>query len=161
MGLATDSAGNLYIADSADEVIRKVAVGGTITTVAGTGTAGFNGNGTPATSFELYSPQGVAVDSAGNLYIAEENNDVIARVTPGGAISVVAGTVAHFGNSGDGGAATSATLQNPTGVAVDAAGDIFIADMGTNEIREVTHDGTISDFAGSRRGPRAGRTRSP
>ena len=151
-GLATDTAGDLFIVDSADNVIREVTSGGTISTVAGTGTAGFNGNLSPPTSFNLYAPQAVAVDAAGDIFIAEENNDVIRKVTPAGAISIVAGMVGQFGSTGDGGAATSAKLQNPSAVAVDAAGDLFIADMGNNEIREVTPDGKISNFAGGQVG---------
>ncbi|MBZ5630101.1 MAG: hypothetical protein LAO06_14675, partial [Acidobacteriia bacterium] len=147
LGVAVDSAGNLYIADLSNNRIRKVDTSGTITTVAGTGTAGYSGDGGPATSAELNDPDGVAVDSAGNLYIAEESNNRIRKVDASGTITTVAGT-GTAGYSGDGGPATSAELNNPWGVAVDSAGNLYIADLSNQRIRKVDTSGTITTVAG-------------
>ncbi len=147
LGVAVDSAGNLFIADTSNHRIRMVTPGGTISTVAGSSNGGYAGDGGPATSAELHCPAGVAVDSAGDLFIADTYNSRIRMVTPGGTISTVAGNGA-FGYSGDGGPATSAELNLPNGVAVDSAGNLFIADMDNNRIRMVTPGGTISTVAG-------------
>ena len=109
---------------------------GTITTVAGAGPTGFSGDGGPATSATLAGPTGVAFDAAGNLYIADSTNSRIRKVTPGGTISTVAGTGTR-GFAGDGGPATSAQLRDPYGVALDAAGNLFIADYSNNRVRKV------------------------
>jgi trimeric autotransporter adhesin len=146
MGLAADTSGNLYIADFSNSRVRKVASDGTITTVAGNGSAGYSGDGGPAANAQLNLPQDVAVDAAGNLYIADTGNTVIRRVTSGGAISTVAGT-GFPGFSGDGGQATSAQLGNPTAVAADAVGNVYIADSG--RIRRVLPGGIILTIAGT------------
>ena len=122
-----DSAGNLYIADTDNNRIRKVS-NGVITTVAGNGTQGFSGDNGPATSAQLNGPDGVAVDSAGNLYIADTDNNRIRKVS-NGVITTVAGN-GTSGFSGDNGPATSAQLDDPYGVAVDSAGNLYIADTG-------------------------------
>ncbi len=153
-GVATDAAGNLYIADELDNVIRKVA-NGTITTVAGTGDYDFSGDGGPATSAELNMPQGVAVDAAGNLYIADTYNYRVRKVAVDGTITTVAGN-GTAGFSGDGGPATGAQLNAPAGVAVDLAGNLFIADCGNNRVREVAPNGTITTVAGNGTGGYAG-----
>ncbi len=136
-GVAFDIAGNLYIADSSNFRIRKMDVHGTITTIAGNGTAGFSGNGVAATSAELEYPQGVAADGAGNVYIADSDNEVVRKVDVNGIITTVAGMGGVSGYTGDGAPATGATLDYVPGVAVDNAGDIFIADSENNVIREV------------------------
>ena len=137
-GIAVDSHGNLFIADTQNNAIREVnAATGVITTVAGNGTRGFSGNGGAATAAELNQPFSVAVDSSGNILIADTVNTQIREVSAAtGKISTVAGT-GTTGSSGDGGPATSAQLNQPQSIAVDAAGNIFIADTGSNRIREV------------------------
>jgi sugar lactone lactonase YvrE len=154
-GVAVDAAGNLFIADEHNNRVREVNPGGVISTVAGNGTGGYSGDGGPATSAELYYPAGVAVDTAGNLFIADEINDRIRMVTPGGVISTVAGN-GIFGFSGDGGPATSAELYYPAGVAVDTAGNLFIADTWSNSVRKVTPGGVISTVAGNGTGGYSG-----
>jgi len=149
-GVAVDSSGNIYIADTYNSVIRKVtAATGIIGTVAGNGSFSYGGDGGPAANAQLHEPTGVAVDSTGNLYIADQGNNVIRKVAAAtGIISTVAGTATH-GYSGDGGPAASAQLYEPSGVAVDAAGDLYIADQGNQVIRKVTAaTGIVSTVAG-------------
>ena len=141
-GVAVDSAGTLYIADSANQRIRKVS-NGVITTVAGNGTQGFSGDNGPATSAELNFPSGVAVDSAGNLYIPEPNNSRIRKVSNGVITSVVGN-----GLVGDNGPASSGELSYPEGVAVDATGNLYIADVGNSRIRKISN-GVITTVAGN------------
>ena len=145
LGVALDSAGNVYVADSSNNRIRKVS-NGVITTVAGNGTPGFSGDGGPATSTGVYGPSGVALDSAGSLYIADAGNNRIRKVS-NGVITTVAGN-GTLGYSGDGGPATNAQLYGPEGVAVDSAGNIYIADMDNNRIRKVSN-GVITTMAGN------------
>ncbi len=145
--VAVDAHGDLFIADSGNNVIREVTPNGIITTVAGTGTAGYSGDGGAATAAELNDPTGVAVDASGDMFIADSGNNVIREVTPSGIITTVAGN-GTAGYSGDGGAATSAELNDPTGVAVDLSGNLFIADSANNVIREVS-GGKISTVAGT------------
>src|SRR5205807_2705067 len=135
-GVAVDISGDLFIADTFNERIRRVdATTGIITTAAGNGTAGFSGDGGPATSAELFTPVGIAVDSSGNLFIAEGNNNRIRRVDAAtGIITTVAGN-GILGFSGDGGPATSAELFLPSGLAVDRVGNLFIADTGNERIQ--------------------------
>jgi len=146
-GVAVDGAGNLYIVNSFVNAVRKVTPAGFITQIAGNGTAGYLGDNGPAASAELANPIGVAVDGAGNLYIADEHNNVIRKVTPGGVITTVAGN-GTVGYSGDNGPATSAQLNWPFDVALDAAGNLYIADQENNVIRKVTPGGTITTIAG-------------
>jgi len=145
--LAFDSSGNLYIADTSNQRIRKVDTAGNMTTVAGNGGAGFSGDG-PATSNSLNYPYGVAADANGNIYIADTNNSRIRKVDSSGNMTTVAGVGAP-GFSGDGGAATSAALRNPESVAVDPGGNIYIADVGNNRIRKVDTQGRISTVVGT------------
>ena len=142
--VAIDAAGNVYIAD--DQRIRKVTATGIITTVAGKGTPGYSGDGGPATLAQLKYPAGVAVDAAGNLYIADSSNSSVRKVTAG-IISTVAGN-GTAGYSGDGGPAASAQLNYPQGLALDTAGNLYIADGYNNRIRKVTTDGIIFTIAG-------------
>src|ERR1035437_8178345 len=150
-GVAADAAGNLFIADTFNNRIRKVSANGIITTVAGTGARGFGGDGGPATAAQLNYPQGVAVDAAGSLFIADTGNMLIRRVSANGILTTVAGIAAATGAqgfSGDGGPATAAQLNNPKGLAVDAFGNLFIADTGNQRIRQVSA-GIITTVAGS------------
>jgi hypothetical protein len=144
-GVAVDFAGNLYIADSANNRIREVS-DGVIATVAGTGTPGFSGDNGPAISARLYAPSGIAVDSAGNLYIADTYNGSIRKIS-NGVITTVAGTGTP-GFGGDSGPATSAQLASPAGVAVDSAGNLYIADTGNQRVRRVSN-AVIATVAGN------------
>lgn len=146
-GVAVDGVGNVYFTELRWGRLRKVAPDGTITTLAGTGNPGYSGDGGPATAARLNQPQGVAVDAAGNVYVADTGNHRIRKVTPGGTIVTVAGA-GTAGSSGNGGPATSALLNRPSDVAVDAAGNLLIADTSNHQIRKVTPGGTISRFAG-------------
>jgi sugar lactone lactonase YvrE len=153
-GLAVDGAGNLFIADSANNRIRKVSPDGTITTVAGTGDLGYAQDGQPATSAPLNAPWSVAADSAGNVFIADtyferpggRSAPRILKVSPDGILTTAAGNGTCCGFSGDGGQATDAQLTYPTGLAVDGAGNLFIADGSV--VRKVSPDGIITTAAG-------------
>ena len=147
IGLAFDAAGNLYIADQGNNRVRKVT-GTTISTVAGTGVSGLSGDGAAATAAEISAPQGLACDSAGDLFIADGANNRVRRISATGAITTYAGTGATV-VSGDGGSATAAGVPSPYGLAVDARGDVFVADEINNVVREITFDGVITTVAGS------------
>jgi len=150
-GVAIDGAGNLYIADTNNNVIRKVNLTtGAIATVAGTGAPGYTGDGSAAASATLNSPEGVTVDAAGNLFIADTNNDAVREVVASGRIATFAGDSTGVpGFSGDGSLATSARLNAPYGVAIDPAGNLYIADSGNNRVRVVNTSGNIGTFAGN------------
>ncbi|MEV0259521.1 RICIN domain-containing protein [Streptomyces sp. NPDC050732] len=147
-GVVVDSAGVLYIADHDNFRVRKVTTDGKISTVAGTGTAGSGGDGGPAAKAQLKRPYGLAVDSAGVLYIADQEDHRVRKITTDGKISTVAGT-GRPGSAGDGGPASSAQLQKPYGVAVDGEGVLYIADGDNHRVRKVTTDGKISTVAGT------------
>jgi len=152
-GVALDGTGNIYIADDLDNRVRKVVLAtGVITTIAGTGVAGFSGDGGPAISAQLNGPGGVATDTAGNVYILDVNNQVIRKVDTAGNISTFAGTPGVGGSTGDGGPATAAKLSLHVGggLAVDAAGNLYIADSLNSAIREITvSNGNINTIAGT------------
>jgi hypothetical protein len=148
-GMALDSAGNIYIADTRNQRIRKVTVAtGVITTFAGNGTAGFGGDGGPATGAMLNLPTGVAVDGAGNVYISDQINNRIRKVTTNGIITTVAGNGQNAFYKGEGGPATAAQLCNPAMVAVDGSNNLYISDSGNMAIRKVSANGTITTVAG-------------
>jgi hypothetical protein len=145
--VTTDTAGNLYIADTGNNRIRKVSTDGIITTVAGNGVAGSTGDGGPATSASLFGPWSVAVDGAGGLYIGEQDYRV-RKVSTAGIITTVAGN-GTYGISGDGGPAIAAALTDNRQIAADRAGNLYIADSDTNRVRKVTPAGIISTIAGN------------
>ncbi len=145
-GLALDATGNLLVVERYANRIRKVSPAGIISLFAGTGTAGFSGDGGPATGANLRQPMGIALDSAGNLYIAEYYNARVRKVSASGVITTFAGTGAS-GMGGDGGPATAAKVS-PTGLATDSAGNVYIADYGNRVVRRVDRNGVISTFAG-------------
>src|ERR1035437_7954072 len=148
-GLAVDSSGNLYIADSLNRRIRKVASGGSISTFAGNGTFSYSGDGAPAGKAQLNTPQGVAADSSGNLYVADTLNNVVRKVSLNGTISNYAGN-GGAGSSGDGNPAIGAQLNGPQGLALDAAGNLFISDTLNAKVRKVSvANGAITTVAGS------------
>jgi len=140
--------GAIYIADTGNNRIRRVDTGGRISTVAGTGTAGFAGDGGPATEAQLTAPRDVAVGPDGALFLADGENNRVRRVDAGGQISTVAGT-GTAGFAGDGGQATQAQLNTPHGVDVDAAGNVYIADLYNNRVRMVDRSGIITTIAGT------------
>ena len=149
-GTAIDSAGNVYIADSGNSVIREVIKStGNITTIAGTGLPGYSGDGGPALKATLDYPQRIALDSAGNLYVADQGNNVIRKIALGsGTITTVAGS-GQFGFAGDNGPATGAFLAYPDGIAVDDNGNLYIADTYNNRVRRVdAKSGVITTVAG-------------
>jgi sugar lactone lactonase YvrE len=147
-GIALDGNGNLFIADSGNQRIRRVDTNGIITTVAGKSSAGFSGDGGAATNATLNYPQSVAVDGVGNLFIADSGNQRIRRVDTNGIITTVAGN-GSSSFSGDGGLATNASISSPYGVAVDGYGDLIVADTGHNRIRQVDSYGIITTVAGT------------
>jgi sugar lactone lactonase YvrE len=148
-GVAVDTAGNLYIADKGNNVIRKVNASGTITTIAGNNSEGYSGDGGLATNASLYAPSGVAVDGLGNLYITDAGNNRIREVvSPTGIITTIAGT-GTAGYSGDNGAATSATLNQPSAVVEGSTGNLYVLDTGNNVVRLVNAAGTITTIAGN------------
>ena len=135
-GLAGDGVGNLYVADDNNNRVRRIDPSGIMTTLAGTGTPAFSGDGGPARAAELNHPRGVAVDGRGNVFIADSMSHRVRMVDPGGVISTVAGC-GRQGFGGDGGPATVARLFEPRGVAVNAAGHLFVADTYNDRIRRV------------------------
>ncbi|MCF8450644.1 MAG: T9SS type A sorting domain-containing protein [Taibaiella sp.] len=136
-GIFAAANGDLYIVDGSNNRIRKINTSGIITTVAGNGTAGYSGDGGSALLAELKSPYGITFDTSGNMYLADYGNHCIRKVSKTGIISTVAGNATQ-GYSGDGGAAVLAQLNNPTDVAIDGNGDLFIADFGNHRIRKVS-----------------------
>ena len=146
-GVFVDASGNVYVADESNNRIRKVTPSGNITTVAGTGVAGYNGDGISATNAQLNYPEGVFMDGSGNLYIADGYR--IRKVTPSGNITTVAGT-GTAGYNGDGILATTAKLNLPYGLFVDASGNLYFADVLNHRVRKVTAStGIITTIAGT------------
>ena len=145
-GLAADSTGNVFISDTGNSRIRMVDTKGIITTFAGNGSEGYAGDGAAANKATLWFPAALALDGSGNLFVADFGNSTIRKITSAGIISTVVGTGA-WGFTGDGGAANKATLASPTALAIDAAGNIYIGDVGSNSIRKVTTDGNIRTIA--------------
>jgi len=148
MAIARSASGTLYIADTFNVRIRTVQTDGIIRTVVGTGTRGFSGDGAAAISALISSPYGVAVDTAGNIYFSDSLNHMVRKVSTSGTITRIAGTGAQ-GFQGDGGNAVDARLNLPTGLTVDAAGNVYVADTQNHRIRKIGTDGKISTVAGT------------
>ena len=146
-GLAFDKSGNLYIADRNNNRIRKVDARGIITTIAGTGTAGFSGDGGPATQAQLHLPSGVALDGKGNIFLSDRSNNRIRVIDSSGKIRTYAGS-GKDGFRGDNGSALKASIDSPFGIALDRKGNLYIADRRNNRVRKVNAQGIITTVAG-------------
>ncbi len=149
LSAAVDAAGNIFIADYGNHRIRKVSAAGIMSTYAGTGIAGFSGDGGPASAAKIWQPTSVCFDLAGNLYITDQLNNRIRKVTPAGIISTVAGSSTVVGYTGDGGPATNAKMYYPAEVTVDPAGCLYIADSYNDVIRKINASGIITTIAGT------------
>ena len=147
-GIALDGAGNLYLSDTDRNCVRKVDSKGIVTTVAGTGTPGFSGDGAAATAAQLNLPYGLAADSSGAVYVADLGNNRVRRIGPDGVISTVAGT-GTAGSAGDGGPATGAQLMAPRNLVVDSFGNLYISEFEGHRVRKVSPDGRIVTVAGT------------
>lgn len=145
LGITTDAAGNIYFVSL--NCVFRIDSKGTLTRIAGTGAGGFAGDGLAATSAKIFQPRGVALDPSGNIYVADSSNGRIRRITSAGIIATVAGN-GGAGFSGDGGPAVNATLE-PSGVTVDAAGNLIVYDGGNFRIRKVTPNGIVQTIAGN------------
>lgn len=146
-GVATDNAGNIYVADSNNDTIRKITTAGDVTTLAGKSVLGVadhtDGTG-PAARFSL--PRGIATDTAGNVYVADSNNNTIRKITPSSVVTTLAGKAGVTGHAN--GMAASASFNEPWGIAVDKAGNIFVAEAGNNSIRKINPAGVVTTLAG-------------
>ncbi len=143
-GVATDASGNIYVADFRNSLIRKISPAGLVTTLAGSGTQGSaNGTGVYAS---FYQPTSVAADASGNIYVADDGNHLIREISPAGAVTTLAGSGVQGAANGTG---TAASFSYPQGVAVDASGNVYVADYGNNMVREITAAGIVTTLAGS------------
>ena len=151
-GVTVDSSGNVFVADTANNILRKVTSGGVVTTLAGSSSSSSSGSsdGTGSAA-RFFAPIGVTVDASGNLYVADTANNILRKVTSGGVVSTLAGLAGLAGSSGSSdGTGGAAQFSSPYGVSVDGSGSIYVADLGNNLIRKVTSAGVVSTFAGSR-----------
>jgi len=143
-GVTIDASGNIYVADSGNNLIRKITSSGVVTTFAGSGGFGSaNGTGTAAT---FYNPQAVAADASGNIYVADTGNRMIRKITSAGVVTTLAGSGAYGSVNGTG---IAASFGEPSGITVDASGNVYVADSGQNRIRKITSAGVVTTLAGS------------
>lgn len=143
-GVATDIAGNVYVADNGNNVIRKITTKGIVTTLAGSGTRGSSDGNGAAASFN--QPQTLTLDAGGNIYVADRGNNLIRKITPDGAVTTIAGS----GTAGSAnGVGTAASFNSPAGIAIDASGNLYVGDSNNNVIRKITPNGTVSTLAGT------------
>ena len=147
-GVATDWLGNIYVSDNLNNRIRKIDATGVITTIAGTGTAGYNGDGIPATLAQLNVPHGIALDDSGNIYVADLYNIRVRKINSAGIISTIAGN-GLSAYTGDGGDATAAQINSPYGICTDHTGNVYFADCNNSCIRMISTTGIINKVAGS------------
>jgi hypothetical protein len=147
-GVAVDGAGNVYVADTNNNTIRKITPAGVVTTLAGTAGQAGSADGTGAAA-RFNQPQSVAVDGAGNVYVADTQNHTIRKVTPAGVVSTLAGTAGSYGYGYADGSGAAARFRSTTGVAVDGAGNVYVADYLSDTIRKVTPAGVVTTLAGS------------
>jgi NHL repeat len=145
-GVAVDAAGNVYVADTNNHTIRKITPAGVVTTLAGTAGAHGSADGT-GSSARFNSPVGLSIDGAGNLYVGDLNNETIRKVTPAGAVSTLAGSPGVSGSSD--GAGANASFNSPQGTAVDALGNVYVADSQNHTIRKITPAGVVTTIAGA------------
>jgi len=144
LGATTDAQGNIYISDAGNHNIRKITPLGAVTTFAGQGSHGYaDGLGTAAA---FYHPVGLATDASGNVYVADELNNMIRKITPAGVVTTLAGNTTAGNANGTG---TAASFNSPCGVAVDASGNVYVADLNNNEIRKITAAGVVTTYSGS------------
>ncbi len=148
VGVAVGADGSLYIADRDNAVVRRVAPNGIITTVAGTGVTGYSGDGGPGIRAKLSDPENIVVDPRGRVYFTDQINERVRMIDVNGTITTVAGT-GEAGDAGDGGPATDATLNSPYGLALDADGNLYVADSNAARVRKITRDGMITTVAGT------------
>jgi len=144
--VAVDAAGNLYIADTGNHIIRKRAPNGTVSTLAGVATVPGTADGT-GTAAQFAAPSGIAIDGSGNLYVADRNTHIIRKISPAGSVTTLAGTGLSKGSTDGLGAA--ARFNTPVAVAVDAGGNVYVADLGNRTIRKITPAGNVTTLAGS------------
>lgn len=145
-GIAVDKAGNVYVADTSNDTIRKITSAGVVTTIAGSPGLEGSANGTGAAA-RFSIPKGLAVDDAGNVYVADWGNETIRKITPAGVVTTLAGTVDVSGSAN--GQGTAATFDRPSGVAVDGTGNVYVADASNDTIRKIDPTGLVSTFAGT------------
>jgi len=147
LGVAVDAAGNVYVADSYNNRICKITTGGTVSTLAGSATGGSGSAGYQdglGTAAKFWTPNGVVVDAAGNVYVTDAGNFVIRKITPAGLVSTLAGSVEGFAD----GPGSVAKFEHPSGPAIDAAGNIYVGDIGNNRVRMITPAGVVTTVAG-------------